>query len=312
VIAWARLFRIALAPTVIWDVVAGFLFAEALIQSNHAIARQTFASESTVSSWQSAGLDLGLTCLILLAVFHAGMALNDWADRKIDADAKRNRPMVTGQIRPITAFATALALLGAGVAGAWLVHPEPTWILILAGLVIVYDLGGVTLRSGLGPVLLALCRAISFSAGILLLLSPSAAANSPAPWGVASYALYVLFLARLAAKEESGGQGLNLLPFIALMCLSPFALTQMESEQSLWLHLAWLGFAFWHLRPAIPDRHEFWDPLRVQAAVRRSLVAMPALPAMALIAADAPLWQAAIGVAVAAITVLFAGALAPE
>jgi len=76
--------------------------------------------------------------------------------------------------------------------------------------------------------------------------------------------------------------------------------------------LAWLGFAFWHLRPAIPDRHEFWDPLRVQAAVRRSLVAMPALPAMALIAADAPLWQAAIGVAVAAITVLFAGALAPE
>ena len=105
---------------------------------------------------------------------------------------------------------------------------------------------------------------------------------------------------------------MNLLPFIALMCLSPFALTQMDSEQTLWLHLAWLGFAIWHLLPAIPDRHQYWDPLRVQAAVRRSLVAMPALPAMALIAADAPLWQAAIGVGVAAVTVQFARRLAPE
>lgn len=311
-LAWIRLFRLALAPTILWDVTAGFLFAEALIQNNKAIARQSFESEATVSSWQWAGPQLALTGAILLAVFHAGMALNDWADRRIDKEAQRKRPLVDGTIKPKSALLAALLMLGAAAAAAFWVHPEPIWILALCGLVMAYDLGGSAVRSGLGPLLLALCRTISFSSGLLLLLSPQAAANSQAPWGIASYALYVLFLARLAAKEEDGGPGMNMLPPIVLMCLSPFPLTQLESEQTLWLHLAWLGFAVWHLLPALPDRHIIWHPLRVQAGVRRALVAMPALPAMVLIAADAPLWQAAIGVAVAAITVQLARRLAPE
>lgn len=311
-IAWARLFRLALAPTVIWDVIAGFLFADALTRRPNTPSRQSFIGEIEVSAFEWAGGRLALTCVVLLAIFHAGMALNDWADRKIDAEANRNRPLVNGQIRPTTAFGVALFLLLGAVAAAWTFHPEPTWILTLAGLVLLYDLGGSTLRSGLGPLLLALCRCISFSSGMLLLIMPTAAASTTAPWGIGAYALYVLFLARLAAKEESGGQGMIMLPFIALMCLSPFALTQLESEQSLWLHIAWLLFAVWHLRPALPDRHLYWDPKRVQAAVRRALVAMPMLPAMALIAADAPLWLAGVGLAVAAVTVQLARRMAPE
>ncbi len=311
-IAWARLFRIALSPTVIWDVVAGFLFADALIQSQQAISRQTFLAGITESSWEWAGGKLAITCAILLAIFHAGMALNDWADRRIDKQAGRRRPLVDGTISAPAALLFSLLLLAGAAAVATWQHPEPTWIYVLIGLVLLYDFGGTALRSGVGPLALALCRSISFSSGMLLLLAPTAAAESPAPWGIGAYALYVLFLARLAAKEESGGQGMNMLPFIALMCLSPFALTQIGGEQSALLHIAWALFAAWHLWPALPDRHLYWDPQRVQAAVRRALVAMPMLPTMALIAAGAALWLPAVGIAVALITVQLARRMAPE
>ncbi len=310
--AWARLFRLALAPTVLWDAIAGFLLADVLIQRSLAVSNQAFETGPPMSSFQWAGSTLAITCGILLCIFHAGMGLNDWADRKIDLAANRKRPISLGQIKPQAVIPAVFMLLVGAAVSAFLYFPEPNWIYSLIALVLVYDLCGSTLRTGIGPLLLALCRSLSFSCGMLVLLSPTALASSPAPWAIAAYALYVLFLARLAAKEEEGGQGLNLLPFIALMCLSPFSLTQIPNANSLWLHLTWLGLAAWHLWPAVADRHQYWDPQRVQAAVRRSLVAMPVLPAMALLAVGAPPWWSLFGLAVAAVTVTLARSMAPE
>ncbi|NUT51139.1 MAG: UbiA family prenyltransferase, partial [Saccharothrix sp.] len=50
------------------------------------------------------------------ALYWAGMALNDWADRDLDAAERPERPIPSGRISPNAALATAVGLTGAGVA----------------------------------------------------------------------------------------------------------------------------------------------------------------------------------------------------
>ncbi|HET6354828.1 UbiA family prenyltransferase [Streptomyces sp.] len=59
--------------------------------------------------------------------FHeAGMALNDWADRNLDAIERPHRPLPSGRITPVAALAAAGGLTAAGLtfaAGAG----RPAW-----------------------------------------------------------------------------------------------------------------------------------------------------------------------------------------
>ncbi|WP_344946429.1 UbiA family prenyltransferase, partial [Actinomadura miaoliensis] len=58
-----------------------------------------------------AGLAAASVCL-----YWAGMALNDYADRRLDAVERPERPIPSGRVRPGTALAVAAGLTGAGVA----------------------------------------------------------------------------------------------------------------------------------------------------------------------------------------------------
>ena len=313
--AWARLYRLALAPTVLWDVSAGYLLGQILINQSLATPRwaslfdsqRAFQIAERIRPYQ-----FFFTAITILLIFHGGMALNDWADRGLDAKAGRNRPIPKNLISPRWALLGGLIpIVEAGILAGFF-HPEPNWILALIFLALLYNLGGSALRRGLGPLLLSLCRSLSFSAGILILLNPEDLASSSALWAVGGYALYVLFLSRMASKEEEGGHGMNMLPFIGLMALSPLPFLQMSESTSWVLICGWLLLSAWLLYPALPDRHIFWVPERVQAAVRRSLTVMPILPALALVAAGGhDAWLLA-GIAIAAITVFLASKMAPE
>ncbi|MFE5715908.1 SCO3242 family prenyltransferase [Streptomyces sp. NPDC056501] len=59
----------------------------------------------------TAGLAAASVCL-----YWSGMALNDYADRDVDAKERPGRPIPSGRVAPRTALAVATALTGAGLA----------------------------------------------------------------------------------------------------------------------------------------------------------------------------------------------------
>jgi len=278
VIAWLRLIRAALAPTIAWDVLAGLLACTPAI----AHAGGDGGGVSLGDPFQARFL---WPLAALLCAYHGGMALNDWADRHIDREAGRRRPLVDGSLPPAAGLALALVLLGTSAAILMLVLDGDAQRLglMLLGAVAVYDLGGATVREHLGPVLLAVCRSISLVLAPVWVLGMDGFAQAAGPLPVLAYALYFLFASRLAQREEQGLPGMRALPFLMMAGATPFLLLA-DGSGSLFVLPAWLLLVAWLLVPAWPLRHQTWSPAQVQAAVRRCLVAAPLVPAMALLA----------------------------
>lgn len=299
--AWLQFLRIALAPSVIWDGIAGALIAFSLF---------------TASGGDAEGsLDLGklgATVGILLCVFHAGMAWNDWRDIAIDRAAGRKRPLVDGRISPTAGFVAGAILFGGALAIAALALPDQLMaVAVLCALVAVYDLGGKALRQVAGPVLLALCRILSLSLGMMVVLTPLDILRADAHWALLSYGLYLLFLARLASHEEEGLPGNRGVVPVAACAFAPAVLTS-SAESWIPFVLGWLAFAGWMLRPTLRDRHIDWPPTRVQQAVRRCLMGMPMIPALALLSGPAPAWWAAGGLVTLGVSRLLVRRFPPE
>ena len=76
-----------------------------------------------------------LAALAFCFVSSAVYIMNDWRDRAQDAlhPTKKFRPIAAGQVGGATALATALALLAAGLFGAWRLRAEPPLLLATIG-----------------------------------------------------------------------------------------------------------------------------------------------------------------------------------
>ena len=258
--AWLELMRAALGPTVVWDFMVGVLLADIV--------------------WHT-GLWWALASLLL--IYFAGMILNDWRDLAFDAEVNRQRPLVDGRIRPTTALVVATLMFGTAYVCALRSGPYLAEFSVwLIGIVVLYDLIGAELRKHLGPALLASARAFSLCYGVIATYD---AANVVAFIGIAaplSYALYFLFLSRLAQREEQGVRGLNGIAFLFMAAITPALLAQFERPS--WIfYVAWLALAALLLMPAFPRRHEHWSPNWVQHMVRRSLSLAPLIPGLALL-----------------------------
>ncbi|MFC9220528.1 SCO3242 family prenyltransferase [Streptomyces hygroscopicus] len=115
-----------------------------------------------------------------LCLYEAGMALNDWADRDIDAVERPGRPLPSGRIAPAAALAAATGLTAAGLACAAAAgRPALATATALAGTVWAYDLG---LKNTLaGPPTMAATRALD-----LLLGAAATTPVTPRPAAVGS------------------------------------------------------------------------------------------------------------------------------
>ncbi|KAA3608044.1 MAG: hypothetical protein DWQ01_13275 [Planctomycetota bacterium] len=287
--AWLQLTRIALLPTLLWDGIAGAFLS---------------------GSWQESSFGFALLCGAL--IYHGGMVLNDVADASLDREHRPNRPLVRGAISRPLALAVGLLMQFAALCLAWFsFHPEG-WKLVafLVMLVLVYDFGGPLIRKSAGPVLLALARATS-------LFLPAAAAwgfreslsSELLCWTAFSYAIYFLFLSRLATLEEQGAAGMRALQYLVAAGMVPFGLVHLSG--GLWVGIAWLLWAAMLLPAGFRDRHIFWSPERVQAAVRQSLSLAPWILGMALLLSETP-WLAALAPAVSLLVTTLARRFAPE
>lgn len=143
----------------------------------------------------TAGRALAGCCLYL-----AGMALNDWADRDVDAVERPGRPIPSGAVSPGFALALAGALAASGVAVAGLAGGTGALhtAVPLAGTVWAYD---VALKATpAAPAAMAAARGLD----VLLGASP---ATGGAVLPASLVAAHTLALTRVSVDEVSGEAG---------------------------------------------------------------------------------------------------------
>lgn len=98
-------------------------------------------------------------------LYWAGMALNDWADRELDAVERPERPIPSGRIDENQALGVALGLGAAGVGVAGLVGGRSALriALPLSAMIALYDV--VAKESKAGPVVMASTRVLDVLLG---------------------------------------------------------------------------------------------------------------------------------------------------
>lgn len=113
-----------------------------------------------------AGFAIGGARLALAGVctYAAGMVLNDFADRRVDATLRKERPIPRGEVHPLFALGFGFGLL----ALALLLSPSPLYHGILGALVLGYDF--VLKRSIVaGAVTMGVLRAMNLCSPLVLL-----------------------------------------------------------------------------------------------------------------------------------------------
>ena len=141
---------------------------KAFVQLVRAPAALTVLGD-TVAGAAAAGNPLRGRRLLLplssAAFYWAGMALNDWADRTLDAAERPERPIPSGRVTPNQALAVAggLTAAGVGLAGVAGGRDAVKVALPLAAAVWLYDT--VLKSTPAGPVSMAACRTLDVLMG---------------------------------------------------------------------------------------------------------------------------------------------------
>jgi hypothetical protein len=260
---WLRLTRIALLPTIAWDFTVGILLVN-----------------RPLSDWP------WLAFVAVALIYHGSMILNDVADIKIDIAARRKRPLVRKEISRRVALLVGLLMycLAAGICYRYFEEIFNLSLYLIAT-VLVYNFSPSALRKHIGPALLATARAFSLIFGAAALIGPAQALNEIAYTNIMCYALYFLFLSRMAQHEEDGIAGMRGLSFVGMACLSPFLLLATDSYTPL-LILCLLTFAVFTGRHAWACRGQYWSQEIVQAQTRSSLCLAPVVLGLCLLASE--------------------------
>jgi 4-hydroxybenzoate polyprenyltransferase len=282
---WLRLARIALLPTIAWDFTVGILLVN-----------------RPLSDWP------WLAFVAVALIYHGSMILNDVADLKIDIAAQRKRPLVRKEISRRTALLVGL-LMYCAAAGICYRYFEEIFnlSLYLIATVLVYNFSPSALRKHIGPALLATARAFSLIFGAAALLGPAQALNDIAYTNLMCYALYFLFLSRMAQHEEDGIAGMRGLSFVGMACLSPFLLLATDSYNPV-LILCLLIFAVFTGRHAWACRGQYWSQEIVQSQTRSSLCLAPVVLGLCLLASEQSSnhWMAFVSIGVVMLTTTMA------
>ncbi|MEU4399044.1 SCO3242 family prenyltransferase [Micromonospora orduensis] len=121
-------------------------------------------------------------------LYWAGMAANDWADRRLDAVERPERPIPSGRVTPTVAVSLAAGLTAAGVGLAAAVGGRRAAALAvpLAATIWGYDL--LAKNTAAGPAVMAACRGLDVllgaSGGRLTRALPAAATVAAHTWTV--------------------------------------------------------------------------------------------------------------------------------
>ncbi|MFC9503368.1 SCO3242 family prenyltransferase [Streptomyces sp. NPDC057002] len=161
-----------------------------------------------------------------LCLYEAGMALNDWADRDVDAVERPHRPLPSGRVHPAAALTAACALTGAGLAlAAGAGRPALAVAAPLAATVWAYDLG--LKHTPAGPVAMAAARGLD----LLLGAAATTGRTRPALPSAALLGTHTLAVTTVSRQEAQGGSPLAPLAALATTALLTRVVTHRPAEQ---------------------------------------------------------------------------------
>ncbi len=287
--ALAELVRLPNVFTAMADVLMGYL-----------------CTHEDLSRWGEFALLLAASCLLYMA----GMVLNDYFDRDIDAQERPSRPIPSGRVTVGLARKLGFGMLLAGTGLGWTATAVvgngrcAVVATALAATVLAYD--GLLKRTPLAPLAMGCCRALN------VLLGMSAAAN---PWraihwvlagGIGTYIVGVTWFARTEARTSSRRQlllatviiagGIALVawfPWWADADLQPLSVpVYARRNSSKWYVL--LGVMGWLIGWRCLRTGFDPSPAMVQAAVKHCIFSLVMVDAAACLAVRGPIWAGAI------------------
>ncbi|MET9391144.1 SCO3242 family prenyltransferase [Streptomyces sp. NPDC006624] len=163
-----------------------------------------------------------------LCLYEAGMALNDWADREVDAVERPHRPLPSGRIRPAAALTAACALTGAGLAlAAGAGRPALAVAAPLAATVWAYDLG--LKHTPAGPVAMGAARGLD----LLLGAAATTGRTRPALRSAVLLGTHTAAVTTVSRQEARGGSPLAPLAALATTALLTRLVTRRPTTTSL-------------------------------------------------------------------------------
>src|SRR5262245_23262981 len=169
-------------------------------------------------------------------LYAGGVALNDFFDRELDAVERPERPIPSGRVRPAAAAFLGAVLLGTGVIAATQVSVYAGWIAVAIALcVLLYDAWGKH-RTLLGPVNMALCRALNLLPGIATVPD-----TVPLRWRLALLPfIYICAITALSRGEVHGGKRpVAMFSLVSLgIIVSALAAMALSPEYRSWFSLA--------------------------------------------------------------------------
>ena len=188
-IDWLRLARLPNHATVVADVAAGFLVAAGL---------RGAIQWPPPAAWWAIGA--------AVALYAAGMVLNDAYDLDLDRVERPERPLPRGAIAPATAFAVGGLLLAVGVAAACasaFVAGSPWPAFVGAGLVLaIWAYDAILKPTVWGPVAMGTCRALAWLLGMTAAGGPHGS-QWLLPVGMGAYVAGITLFARDEAVSEA-------------------------------------------------------------------------------------------------------------
>lgn len=179
VVDYLKLTRISNSPSVASNVLAGVALAGVLIPSKEVI----------------------LLILAMVAMYVAGMILNDICDIRFDAKTRPDRPLVTGRVSRNEAILLTAVIFAFGSGILW-VESLRAFLsgLVLIALIITYNLWHK--NNPFGPGLMALCRVFVYISVFLAFRNYISGALLIAGVLLGLYIIGVTYLSKIGVRSE--------------------------------------------------------------------------------------------------------------
>jgi 4-hydroxybenzoate polyprenyltransferase len=195
--AYAELVRAPAALTVLGDTLAGAAAAGAPLRGKRL-----------------------LLPLSSVALYWSGMALNDWADRGLDATERPERPIPSGRISPRAALTAAVALSATGLGLAAVAGGRDALAVAVPLAAAVWSYDTVLKDTAAGPLAMAACRGLD----VLLGAGRERAVDAlPAAAVMAGHTLGVTALSRGEVRGATSGAARAVLGGTAVTTLATIA-----------------------------------------------------------------------------------------
>jgi 4-hydroxybenzoate polyprenyltransferase len=246
-------------------------------------------------------------CDLILAaasacLYLAGMVLNDFFDRDIDALERPERPIPSGEVTPGTALALGTALVGGGIGlAAWYSSTAGAVAAALACAILLYD--GALKSSPLGPLAMGACRFLNVCLGLSVLggAAPPERWMWIAPLTMGAYTTALTVLARDEVAGTSRARARECAALIGGVLGAALAALVVFSPASHLAGFLWLapfaGFVAWQARGLLAPLVAEPSPATVGRAIGGGILLMPAIDA-AMVAAggwpEAAIWVLAL------------------